>query len=68
MIVWGGWNGSSSLNTGGRYSPRTDSWTATNATNAPEPRYVHTAVWTDSEMIVWGGYGTGRLLEHRREV
>ena len=59
MIVWGGWNGSSSLNTGGRYSPSTDSWTATNAANAPEPRYVHTAAWTGIEMIVWGGYGAG---------
>ena len=26
-------------------------------TNAPEPRDSHTAVWTDSEMIVWGGFG-----------
>jgi hypothetical protein len=23
--------------------------------NAPTPRYIHTAVWTGSEMIVWGG-------------
>ena len=59
MIVWGGWNGSSSLNTGGRYNPSIDSWTTTGTTNAPEPRYVHTAVWTGIEMIVWGGYGAG---------
>lgn len=26
------------------------------AAGAPEPRYRHTAVWTGSEMIVWGGY------------
>ena len=24
-------------------------------TNAPDTRYLHTAVWTGSEMIVWGG-------------
>src|SRR5262249_48381739 len=36
--------------------PGTDSWTATSTTNAPTGRYTHTAVWTDNEMIVWGGY------------
>ena len=30
-----------------------DTWTATN--HAPINRYGHTAVWTGSEMIVWGG-------------
>ena len=58
MIVWGGvsvplWD------TGGRYNPSTDSWTATSTTNAPVGRDVHTAVWTGSEMIVWGGLGGG---------
>ena len=43
------------LNTGGRYNPSTDSWTATSTTNAPDRRFYHTAVWTGSEMIVWGG-------------
>jgi hypothetical protein len=33
-----------------------DSWTATSTTNAPSGRYGHTAVWTGSEMIVWGGF------------
>ena len=32
-----------------------DTWTPTTLTNAPSPRYCHTAVWTGSEMIVWGG-------------
>jgi hypothetical protein len=32
-----------------------DSWTATSTTNAPAARELHTAVWTGSEMIVWGG-------------
>jgi N-acetylneuraminic acid mutarotase len=59
MIVWGGtfFDGVSQyLNTGGRYNPDTDSWTATSTTNAPTARELHTAVWTGSEMIVWGGY------------
>lgn len=34
-----------------------DTWTATTTTNAPLPRAHHTAVWTGTEMIVWGGYG-----------
>ena len=54
MIVWGG-TGGSFLNTGGRYNPITDGWTATSATGAPTGRGLHTAVWTGSEMIVWGG-------------
>src|SRR6266404_5226508 len=32
-----------------------DTWTATSTTNPPAGRYRHTAVWTGSEMIVWGG-------------
>ena len=57
MIVWGGYGGHAVglLNTGGRYNPSTDSWTATSITNAPTRRDFHTAVWTGNEMIVWGG-------------
>jgi N-acetylneuraminic acid mutarotase len=65
MIIWGGafvHNGGHYLNTGGRYDPATDSWTTTSTTNAPTARSVHSAVWTGSEMIVWGGYdGTNEL-------
>ncbi|MGC8802760.1 MAG: Kelch repeat-containing protein [Bacteroidales bacterium] len=58
MIIWGGWDGApyNYLNTGGRYNPATDSWTATNTNNAPQGRWYHTAVWTGSEMIIWGGF------------
>src|SRR5581483_8065583 len=62
MIVWGGsgeFPNSTDLNTGGRYDPSTNSWTATNTYNVPDPRSGHTAVWTGSEMIVWGGNGQG---------
>jgi len=58
MVVWGGnfYDGSYHyLNTGGRYNPSTDSWTATSTTNAPLGRYLHTAIWTSTEMIIWGG-------------
>ena len=36
--------------------PATDSWAATSTTNAPSARDFHKAVWTGSEMIVWGGF------------
>ncbi len=63
MIVWGGeWqeNWGSDIvyyNDGGRYNPLTDNWIEVSLTsNTPSPRAYHTAVWTGSEMIVWGGY------------
>ena len=58
MIVWGGFRSVTlftSFNTGGRYDPSMDNWTTTSTTNAPAGRSGHTAVWTGSEMIVWGG-------------
>ena len=63
MIVWGGSRTSDYhyLKSGGRYDPVNDSWTATSTANAPTARYRHTAVWTGTEMIVWGGYGITRL-------
>src|SRR5438046_1665961 len=62
MIVWGACGQVDYLNTGGRYNPNTDSWTATATTNAPSARYHHTAIWTSSQMIVWGGSGGGNGL------
>jgi hypothetical protein len=58
MFVWGGFNNTPPyfLNTGGRYNPATDSWTAVSTTNAPTGRDFHAVVWTGSEVIVWGGY------------
>ena len=57
MIVRGGQEESSPIpvNTGAKYNPSTDSWTPTSTTNAPEGRSEHTAVWTVTQMIVWGG-------------
>ena len=57
MIVWGGYIGSGPTleNTGGRYDPATDTWAASSTAGAPSGRYLHTGVWTGTEMIVWGG-------------
>ena len=58
MVVWGGVFCCPAIDfdTGGRYSPGADSWTATSIANVPLARWAHTAVWTGNEMIVWGGY------------
>src|SRR5262249_17377133 len=46
---------SSQLSTGGRYNPTTDMWATTSTIDVPIARQLHTAVWTGTEMIVWGG-------------
>jgi hypothetical protein len=58
MIVWGGYTQLFGYqNTGSRYDTSTNEWVATSGgTNLPPPRGQHTAVWTGTEMIVWGGY------------
>ena len=58
MIIWGG-TGSEGTNFNkiGRYDPTTNSWTSLSSTASPVGRYGHSAVWTGSEMIIWGGYG-----------
>jgi N-acetylneuraminic acid mutarotase len=59
MIVWGGnVMGSPSVTaTGGVYDPAAKTWEPTSMDGAPPPRHSHSAVWTGSKMIVWGGYG-----------
>jgi N-acetylneuraminic acid mutarotase len=65
MIIWGGMVQTGATvgptNTGGRYNPVTDTWIAMSTLGAPEPRESHTAVWTGSKMIVWGGWGNTYL-------
>ena len=61
MIVWGG-----NVNVGGddfpskagaRYIPASNSWVETNYNDAPSARGNHSAIWTGTEMIIWGGLG-----------
>ena len=59
MIIWGG-SWLTELNTGGIYHPVTDTWDTTSIIgDVPAARSGHTAVWTGTEMIVWGGGGGG---------
>ena len=58
MIVWGGVDlDQGDQNTGGRYDPGTDNWTPLARLMRPSGASSHTAVWTGTEMIVWGGTG-----------
>ena len=63
MIVWGGENElAQPLTTGGRYNPAADSWSATSNVGAPVRGQWAPAIWTGSEMIVWGGWDlTGQV-------
>jgi hypothetical protein len=71
MIIWGGGIGGglpgvTKFNDGSRYNPITNAWAATNPTGTPSARYLHTAVWSGSEMIVWGGLGASFLNDGAR--
>jgi hypothetical protein len=61
MVVWGGESSTSQppFGTGGRYDPKTDTWRGLSDTAAPAPRRDHAAVWTGTEMLVWGGRTDG---------
>ena len=67
LIVWGGAGGNTEdfpgLNTGARYNPTTDTWVATNTPGITDPRFNHTAVWTGTEMLVWGGRNGASYLD-----
>jgi len=68
ILVWGGDLGGilGSTNTGGRYLPTAGagSWSVAPGMNNSGllGRRLHTAVWTGSEMIVWGGLTDAGIL------
>ncbi len=58
MIVWGGVSGLGAVpaNTGARFNISSNRWFPISVTGAPRARTQHAAVWTGTEMIVYGGY------------
>ncbi len=62
MIVWGGWNPSISplygIADGARYDPALDEWRSMSIVPVAG-RQSHSAIWTGSELIVWGGLLNG---------
>jgi hypothetical protein len=63
MLVWGGRIAGKSpvTATGGLYDPSAKAWKPIATAGAPSPRYFHSAVWTGSRMLIWGGYGDTTL-------
>ena len=62
MIVWGGVPlGGVLASDGARYTPGPTggSWAAMSSAQAPSARERHTAVWTGTELVVWGGRNQG---------
>jgi hypothetical protein len=55
MVIWGGHDSASFLNTGGRYDPSTDTWQPITTVGAPTARQLPSALWTGSKVILWGG-------------
>jgi len=65
MVVWGGYAGSGpfiDFNTGGQYDPATNTWTPTTTFGAPAVRRYHSAVWSGTYMVVFGGYSGNTWL------
>jgi N-acetylneuraminic acid mutarotase len=64
MILWGGATEeigtNPPANDGGLYDPATDSWKPMSLVRAPEGRAGPIAVWTGSQMLIWGGHGGAR--------
>jgi hypothetical protein len=58
-IVWGGQDGSTTLDSGFRYNLASDAWSPTHPSNRPLPRAEHSTVWTGSELLIWGGTISG---------
>ncbi len=64
MVILGGCTGAScatKLNDGFEYNPVTNAWVATTTTSLPVVSSSQTAVWTGSQMLVWGGATTSAV-------
>ena len=64
MVVWGGrttgfQNLPVALNDGARYDPVANKWTAMEFEAGAKPRFGHSAIWTGTDMIIWGGHDVG---------
>ena len=65
MLIWGGTGNEYSLRTGGRLNPSkapSNMWSSIAFTGTPAPRAEHTAVWTGTDMIIWGGFNGTQAL------
>ena len=76
MIVWGGrpgpapngdFDANAFIGDGAAYDPKTNRWRPLGSQWAPSARTPDRAVWTGTEMLVWGGFGKdGYLVDGAR--
>jgi N-acetylneuraminic acid mutarotase len=70
MILWGGrtsnMDSDPAVASGGIYDPIADAWLGTASDGAPSARSDHAAIWTGSELIVWGGYESSAYADGAR--
>lgn len=62
FLVWGGYSMGGSVNSGARLdfpSGAPPLWSPISSRNAPSPRTQHSAIWTGSKLIVFGGLPGG---------
>ncbi len=67
VVIWGGveiFNPFFPIDTGLTWTPSTSTWAQTYADLIPNPRTEHTAVWTGTEMFVFGGRSEGGSFEN----
>jgi hypothetical protein len=58
MIIWGGMHGGpmpTNYGNGAIYEPDGDTWSPISSVNAPTARSGHSAIFTGTQMIIWGG-------------
>jgi N-acetylneuraminic acid mutarotase len=65
MMIWGGSSreageASDYFESGARYNPESDTWKPISTIGAPKGRVSATAVWTGTEMVLWGGVNDGQ--------
>lgn len=69
VIIWGGFHQDlvtgllTPLGDGVMYDPEASTWSPVAMVGAPSPRSRHTAVWTGTHMIVWGGVEASNYAE-----
>jgi ankyrin repeat protein/N-acetylneuraminic acid mutarotase len=66
MLVWGGTTRETDAQSvyfenGARYNPEADTWRPISTIGAPKGRVSATAVWTGTEMLVWGGVNDAQV-------
>ena len=64
LCFWGGKESdmysSTNYSTGSIYDPSTNVWTNMTSTNVASSRNRHSTIWTGNELIIWGGYASGK--------